>query len=283
MLKGEVIVPRDSVGAIIGRGGEVIKDIGRNTGCQIQFKRDEDPSSPDRIAVVFARNGIDLTRATQMISNIVHSRDFAQPDHHDALKNVEESWVQVPADKAGIVIGKRGESIKQINAESGAFCKLTEDPRYHDTLRIFRISGNQQQIEHAKRLIQQKLDDNDLHGRPQRYGDYYLNNRMMQLNAYSEQQQWTYYDPQQAMYAQQYPAQTSVAMHSNGLAASCSGVVHSMYMPQPPQVVAMPVHQTQSTDQPDYSAAWVEYYRNLGFLEQAKLVEAAMQARARNN
>lgn len=37
---GEVIVPRSSVGFIIGKGGETIKRLANNSGAKIQFKPD---------------------------------------------------------------------------------------------------------------------------------------------------------------------------------------------------------------------------------------------------
>jgi far upstream element-binding protein len=37
---GEVIVPRSSVGIIIGKGGETIKRLAQETGAKIQFKTD---------------------------------------------------------------------------------------------------------------------------------------------------------------------------------------------------------------------------------------------------
>lgn len=37
---GEVIVPRTSVGIIIGKGGETIKRLAAETGAKIQFKPD---------------------------------------------------------------------------------------------------------------------------------------------------------------------------------------------------------------------------------------------------
>ena len=38
--KGEVVVPRASVGMIIGKGGEMIKRLAQETGTKIQFKPD---------------------------------------------------------------------------------------------------------------------------------------------------------------------------------------------------------------------------------------------------
>ena len=47
--RGEVVVPRSSVGMIIGKAGETIKRLAYETGTKIQFKPDDDPNTPDRL------------------------------------------------------------------------------------------------------------------------------------------------------------------------------------------------------------------------------------------
>ncbi len=67
---GEVIIPRSSVGIIIGKGGETIKRLSAESGAKIQFKPDEDPNAQDRCAVIQG-TAEQINRATQMISDLV--------------------------------------------------------------------------------------------------------------------------------------------------------------------------------------------------------------------
>ncbi|PIO71914.1 KH domain protein [Teladorsagia circumcincta] len=69
--KGEVVVPRASVGMIIGKGGETIKRLAMETGTKIQFKADDDPTSPDRCAVIMGSRE-QIYKATELITELVH-------------------------------------------------------------------------------------------------------------------------------------------------------------------------------------------------------------------
>lgn len=50
-----------------------------------------------------------------------------------------------------------GETIKQINQQTGAHCELDRRPQSNPNEKVFVIRGNPEQIENAKRLIAEKL------------------------------------------------------------------------------------------------------------------------------
>lgn len=50
-----------------------------------------------------------------------------------------------------------GETIKQINQQSGAFCELDRRPPPNPNEKIFIIRGSPEQVELAKRMISEKL------------------------------------------------------------------------------------------------------------------------------
>lgn len=50
-----------------------------------------------------------------------------------------------------------GETIKQINQQSGAFCELDRRPPPNPNEKIFIIRGSHEQVELAKRMISEKL------------------------------------------------------------------------------------------------------------------------------
>merc|ERR1712235_57013 len=64
----------------------------------------------------------------------------------------------VPSNRAGVVIGKGGETINQIKENSGAFVQINKTPpQDHPDWKYFTIRGNQQQIATAQKLIQEKV------------------------------------------------------------------------------------------------------------------------------
>jgi len=64
----------------------------------------------------------------------------------------------VPASRAGVVIGKGGETINGIKEKTGAFVQINKNPpAEHPDWKYFTIRGNSQQIAHAQKLIQEKV------------------------------------------------------------------------------------------------------------------------------
>lgn len=50
-----------------------------------------------------------------------------------------------------------GETIKQINQQTGAHCELDRRNQSNENEKIFIIRGNPDQVEHAKRIFSEKL------------------------------------------------------------------------------------------------------------------------------
>jgi far upstream element-binding protein len=147
---GEVIVPRSSVGMIIGKGGDMIKKIGQDTGAKIQFKNDEQQEAPERTAVLSGT--VDqIQRATQMITELVHR---SMTDGRQ-----ETFYMHVPANKTGLVIGRGGETIKALNAECGGHIELSRDPQPNPNEKVFVIKGTPYQIHMAQHQIRVKVGD----------------------------------------------------------------------------------------------------------------------------
>ncbi|VDK47487.1 unnamed protein product [Cylicostephanus goldi] len=152
--KGEVVVPRASVGMIIGKGGETIKRLAMETGTKIQFKADDDPTSPDRCAVIMGSRE-QIYKATELITELVHKSCSGNM----MTGQTEAFYMHVPSNKTGLVIGKGGETIKQINAESGAHCELSRDPPPNPQEKVFIIRGTPYQVHHAQHIIRIKVGD----------------------------------------------------------------------------------------------------------------------------
>lgn len=71
-----------------------------------------------------------------------------------------EVTFSIPSHKCGLVIGRGGENVKAINQQTGAFVEISRqlppngDPNY----KLFVIRGSPQQIDHAKQLIEDKIE-----------------------------------------------------------------------------------------------------------------------------
>lgn len=74
-----------------------------------------------------------------------------------------EMTFSIPAHKCGLVIGRGGENVKSINQQTGAFVEISRQPPPNGdpNFKLFTIRGNPQQIDHAKQLIEDKIEVED--------------------------------------------------------------------------------------------------------------------------
>uniref|UniRef100_A0A7N6B9J6 K Homology domain-containing protein n=1 Tax=Anabas testudineus TaxID=64144 RepID=A0A7N6B9J6_ANATE len=162
----DVAVPRFAVGIIIGRNGEMIKRIQNDAGVRIQFKQD-DGVSPDRVAQVMGQPD-HCHHAVHLINELVQTaqeRDgfggvMGRRGRGDCnAGGLQEVTYAVPADKCGLVIGKGGETIKNIKEQSRAHVELQRNPppNTDPNVRIFSIRGTPQQLEKARQLIDERI------------------------------------------------------------------------------------------------------------------------------
>lgn len=66
----------------------------------------------------------------------------------------------IPTHKCGLVIGRGGENVKAINQQTGAFVEISRQlpPNGDPNFKLFIIRGSPQQIDHAKQLIEEKIE-----------------------------------------------------------------------------------------------------------------------------
>ncbi|XP_029913027.1 far upstream element-binding protein 2-like isoform X1 [Myripristis murdjan] len=174
----DIPVPRHSVGVVIGRSGEMIKKIQNDAGVRIQFKQD-DGTGPDKIAHISGPPDR-CEHAAQIINDLLQSirvREEGQggppgppgmPPGNRGRGRGQGGWghpggemtFSIPAHKCGLVIGRGGENVKSINQQTGAFVEISRQPPPNGdpNFKLFVIRGSPQQIDHAKQLIEEKIE-----------------------------------------------------------------------------------------------------------------------------
>ncbi|XP_072390399.1 far upstream element-binding protein 1 isoform X3 [Diabrotica undecimpunctata] len=183
----------------------------------------------------------------------------------------------VPANKCGVIIGRGGETIKQINQQSGAYCELdrraqNQNPTANE--KVFNIKGDPDSIETAKRIIQEKVQM-PLNFVSQSGGGGPPMNTSMPT-AYP------------GMAPQNYNPQNSWGMQGGGGGGvgGAGGYQQQQQWGGQPQGAdsqsGQPnkVQVNPSTGQPDYSMQWAEYYRSLGMHREAEMIEQQAKAKA---
>ncbi|KAJ0964596.1 hypothetical protein J5N97_025734 [Dioscorea zingiberensis] len=159
----KIEIPNGRVGVIIGKGGETIKYLQLQSGAKIQVTRDadSDPSSQTR-NVELMGTAEQISKAEQLIKEVIDEADAGASGTASARKyggpqvGVDHFTMKVPNNKVGLIIGKGGETIKSMQAKSGARIQLIPlhlPPGDTSTERNLHIDGTPEQIESAKQLV----------------------------------------------------------------------------------------------------------------------------------
>ncbi|MCJ1309126.1 hypothetical protein MMC25_002781 [Agyrium rufum] len=164
----QIMVPNRTVGLIIGRGGETIRDLQEKSQCHVNIV------GPDK-----AINGLRpinligtpqaASMAKELILEIVESdtknggqaqggppqRDQGRNEYGGDSERITDTLV-VPSEAVGMIIGKGGETIKDMQSTTG--CKINvSQPSGQDLERSIGLVGSRSAIEAAKRAIMEKV------------------------------------------------------------------------------------------------------------------------------
>ncbi|GLD98807.1 hypothetical protein PINS_up007525 [Pythium insidiosum] len=218
----EILVPNDRVGLIIGRAGATIKAIQFRTGTSINIPQTADSNNPNMrlVTVNGTREAKELAR-TEIMSIINEDPN----NRHGPVGNT--IYMQVPNDRVGVVIGKRGETVKGMQDRYGVRIQIptVPDAGSNPSVRTISISGPQDACFRAKEEIDMVIlngagTQGAGSGASQQYGSYY--GYGSGYDQYSQQQQQYGYDQSQYdAYYQQYYQQAQTT--ADGTAAAAPG------------------------------------------------------------
>ena len=111
----DVKIPTEHVGVVIGRQGSNIKEIQAKTETRINF-RDELETDTHRVATVRG-----LAEDVQMAEVLIYQTISAQ-------QRLETLTLTVPSGACGRIIGRQGDTIKDIQRISGCRVDVSRDP-----------------------------------------------------------------------------------------------------------------------------------------------------------
>ncbi|CAD5186651.1 unnamed protein product [Musa acuminata subsp. malaccensis] len=166
----KIEIPNGRVGVIIGKSGETIKYLQLQSGAKIQVTRDmdADPNAQTR-SVELIGTSEQISKAEQLINDVLSEADAGASGIIAARKfgsvqpGAEQFQMKVPNNKVGLVIGKGGETIKNMQARTGARVQvipLHPPPGDTSTERTVYIDGTKEQIEAAKQLVNEVISEN---------------------------------------------------------------------------------------------------------------------------
>jgi len=157
----KILVPAVASGAIIGKGGETIADIQKQTGTRIKMSKANDfyPGTTERVGLLQGQPDSVLMVMDFITEKIMEKPDpTAKPaidfDNKICAEREKQVKVIVPNSTAGMIIGKGGSFIKQLKDESGAFIQISQKSK-ETTLpeRVVTIIGDPKNNRKAIEMI----------------------------------------------------------------------------------------------------------------------------------
>ncbi|XP_074067018.1 far upstream element-binding protein 3 isoform X7 [Macrotis lagotis] len=160
VITEEFKVPDKMVGFIIGRGGEQISRIQAESGCKIQIAP-ESSGIPERPCVLTGTPE-NIEQAKRLLGQIVDRCRNGPGFHNEVDGNNTIQEILIPASKVGLVIGKGGETIKQLQERTGVKMIMIQDgPLPTGADKPLRITGDPFKVQQAREMVLEIIREKD--------------------------------------------------------------------------------------------------------------------------
>lgn len=143
-----LLVPADRIARVIGKAGAGLKQIREMTGCKVQVQQSADPnalSDPQRSRRVDLAGAID-----QLVGGLAMVLAKAWLGEQNCTPTF-----MIPAEKAGLVVGRGGENLKRVREECRVRILLEREPVVDPTSqaeeRMLTMHGEIAQVAQALR------------------------------------------------------------------------------------------------------------------------------------
>lgn len=173
----QIMVPDRTVGLIIGRKGETIRDLQERSGCHINIVG-ESKSVNGLRPVNLIGTPEAAAKAKDAIMEIVDSDNRgeggAAPMPHAGARNDTprrdaggsgsggpdkiNDAIYVPSDAVGMIIGKGGETIREMQSATGCKINVAQSSGPGETEREIALIGSRDSITRAKQAIEEKVE-----------------------------------------------------------------------------------------------------------------------------
>ncbi|KFY73744.1 hypothetical protein V499_06180 [Pseudogymnoascus sp. VKM F-103] len=171
----QIMVPDRTVGLIIGRGGETIRDLQERSGCHVNIVGEQKSVNGLRpVNLIGSREA--AAQAKDLIMEIVESdsksmaeKGRAPPPQREPARDVNyggasggadkvNDSIYVPSEAVGMIIGKGGETIKDMQNTTGCKINVTPSSGPGEVEREIGLVGSRDSIERAKLAIEDKVE-----------------------------------------------------------------------------------------------------------------------------
>ncbi|KAF6148218.1 hypothetical protein GIB67_011993 [Kingdonia uniflora] len=168
------LCPGRKIGSIIGRGGEIVKQLRAESQAKIRIGDTMD-GCDERVVTIYSSSketntfedtGDSICPAQDALFRI-HSRVVADDTHSDEDTEGDRqvtARLLVPSDQIGCVIGKAGQVVQGIRTDSGAQVRILKNEHLPscamNTDELLLVIGESSNVKKALHLLATRLHDN---------------------------------------------------------------------------------------------------------------------------
>ncbi|XP_017845326.1 RNA-binding protein Nova-1 isoform X3 [Drosophila busckii] len=160
----KILVPAVASGAIIGKGGETIASLQKDTGARVKMSKSHDfyPGTTERVCLITGSPDGIMNVVDFIMDKIREKPDLAtkiiDTESKQAQERDKQVKILVPNSTAGMIIGKGGAFIKQIKEESGSYVQISQKPKDVSLQeRCITIIGDKENNKNACKMILSKI------------------------------------------------------------------------------------------------------------------------------
>ncbi|XP_069672886.1 RNA-binding protein Pasilla isoform X2 [Periplaneta americana] len=128
-----MLVPSVAAGAIIGKGGDTIAQLQKDTGARVKMSKANDfyPGTSERVCLITGNIDAIMAVLIFIMEKIrekpdVNAKQAIDFDNKTSAERDKQVKILVPNSTAGMIIGKGGNYIKQIKEESGSYVQISQ-------------------------------------------------------------------------------------------------------------------------------------------------------------
>ncbi|XP_045481518.1 RNA-binding protein Pasilla isoform X2 [Harmonia axyridis] len=157
----KVLVPSTAAGAIIGKGGETIAQLQKDTGARVKMSKSHDfyPGTTERVCLITG-----TVDAIMAVNDFIMDKIREKPEVKAMVEGDTKTdrdrqmKILVPNSTAGMIIGKGGNFIKQIKETSGSYVQISQKSKDVSLQeRCITVIGDKEQNKEACLMIISKI------------------------------------------------------------------------------------------------------------------------------
>jgi len=156
-----VLVPSKMAGSVIGKGGKTITKLRADYSCTVRIP---DCPGPERVLEISGNEYEGLLLCLEATVPVLYECPDGQDDGAE-----KELRFLIHQSIAGGIIGKGGEKIKEIRANSGANVKVSSNCAPQSTDRVVQVNGTLDTLMLAAKEIYNKCANTELKGEDMKY------------------------------------------------------------------------------------------------------------------